>query len=867
MGLDPARTDAVKDTMSDVMSDAVHAALPSETERDDGAATDNETLRIPELLAPAGDFDALRAALAMGADAVYLGVGQFNARRNAENFTIDTLQEACDLAHLADRRIYLTLNTAVLPSELAEALDLAKKAYLAGVDALIVQDLGLMGEIARCMPEIELHTSTQMNIHDLGGVQQARELGATRVTLARELSLDELRHLSTTGVDLEIFVHGALCVCYSGQCLMSSLIGARSANRGLCAQPCRLPWNLVDTSTNRSAQTEGNYLLSPADLSTIEILPQIIETQAASLKIEGRMKSAEYVALVTGVYRGALDRAARAVIQGRSAHGDFDYQVTADEKNRLAEAFSRGFTTAYLEGDRSNTMMSYKRPNNRGVQVGRVGSMENGFVGLDLDKTIAQGDVLEYWTSRGRCVAEAQELYRDAREGVPLDCARGGSRIYVRIPKPVSLGDRVFRVRNSELLREAAGTFSGSEFSGNKGLVSVDAHVALTLGKPLEIHFTLAGADSDAKVATGSAQGPLVEKARTKAVDAEDVIEHVGRLGGTPFSVRSWDIMLDEGVGIGFSLLHRVRRQALGNLEEVLLAPSRERVFDQGHAPVVAKAPAQKRALSIAVLVRDSAGAKAAQAAGAQVIYQHVLDLELSDTSKGANRKAPQGVIPVLPSICHDRDAAQVLASVVAGKPVVANNLSNLAYALSYDACAEAGSSLNITNKASLDLVAQMGAARAWLSPELSLGDIKRIAPQSPVPLGIVVYGRQELMVTEHCHLMAKGACDQECGSCVRRRTPHLLEDRKGYKFPVRTDSLGRGHIYNAVPLDLTAVFPEIVSCGISMALIDATLLTTKEIAAEVTRALRARDIAVGGGGSLSKREGVTTGHFFRGVL
>ncbi|MDR3053415.1 MAG: U32 family peptidase, partial [Coriobacteriales bacterium] len=745
---------------------------------------------LPELLAPAGDYDALLAALSSGADAIYLGVEQFNARRNAQNFTLETLREACDLAHLARRRVYLTLNTAILPGELDSAMELARQAWWQGVDALIVQDLGLLTRLARELPQLELHASTQMNIHSSQGVAYVHALGAKRVTLSRELGLDELAVLATTGVELEVFAHGALCFCYSGQCLMSSLIGRRSANRGLCAQPCRLPYSLIDSSTGKHLPTEGNYLLSPSDLSTREILPQLVATGVRSLKIEGRMKSASYVATVVRVYRSALDALAQ---QGEQDTLSIEEENVAHDE--LAEVFSRGFTTAYLEGDRSNTMMGYQRPNNRGVQVGRVAQLGDGLVGIDLSKRVVKGDSLEFWTTRGRCVVTLDALYANAAgKGATLDRAPEGSRVFLRIPQPVSKGDRVFRVRNSELLQEAAEAYGSTLMQGNNGFIAVDVRVRVRQGQPLAISFTLAsdgiasgaelgdqsdelgdrggaerGDQSDERGAEmgsgspsqpvlrpssqlsppeGAATGPVVEAARTKALTAKEVREQVGRVGGTPFSIRNWDIELDEGVGLSFSTLHKVRAHALAELEDAVLAPWHTRLLDAA-PPQITRSAAQRRAPQIAALVRDTPGAQAAAKAGAEAIYLHTLQFEAGQDTTQLPLKGKLGALPlvhVLPAISHDRELAALSNSFAAEKTVLANNLAELSLALKAGAPVEAGPSLGIYNDATLAWLADVGATRAWLSPELSLNDIKLLAPHAPLPLAMTIVGQQELM-------------------------------------------------------------------------------------------------------------------------
>jgi putative protease len=849
--------------------------------------TECTTPILPELLAPAGNHDALLAALAGGADAVYLGVEDFNARRNADNFTLDTLAEACDLAHSADRRIYLTLNTLILPDEMGQALHIAWKAWNAGVDALIVQDLGLLARLTVIMPQFELHASTQMNLHNAAGVRLAAELGASRVTLARELSLEELAVIAREGVPLEVFAHGALCVCYSGQCLLSSLVGQRSANRGLCAQACRLPYHLIDTSTGRRVKTPGERLLSPADLATIDILPQLLAAGVASLKIEGRMKSAAYVAVVTRAYRDALDalRTAGAAdvadvvgagagavgvggaldaLDAASADGSAG-GATSSRLDALAETFSRGFTTAYLEGERGNDMMSYAQPNNRGVAVGRVGALENGLVGVDLTKRVVRGDLLEFRTSRGRSVVTLDEFWDATTTSSPLDESSGKTRIYLRVPEPVSVGDRVFRLRSAELADGAEATFGNTVFQGNNGLVELSAQVIVRLHKELEIRFST---ERCGHTAQATARGPLVEAARTKALTEDEIREHVGRVGGTPFFISAWDIRLDEGAGMGFSALHRLRAEALEALTDTLLDPWRNRTLIAREKPSV-QAPARKGKPRVAALVRDAAGAKAAAQEGAELIYLHSLRFEATDeTGPPAVGRLPGNppIIRMLPAITHDRDSGLLDAVIRDGYPVAANNLGEIESLRDGGCALEAGPSLGACNGETLDLYARLGLTQAWLSPELSHREILRISPTAAVPLALTISGRQEAMVTEHCLLMAQGPCDQRCAVCTRRKAPRLLEDRKGYRLPVRTDDAGRSHLYNAVPLDLVPSMPELVSLGISTFVVDGTLLTTRELRDETARAVRARDLAIRGAGSLPKREGHTTGHFFRGV-
>lgn len=813
-----------------------------------------------ELLAPAGNMECLHAAVKAGADAVYLGAGHFNARRGADNFSLENLAEACDYAHLRGVKIYLTLNTVVLPSELPDALELARQAYRCGVDAFIVQDIGISIELSRIMPDVEVHVSTQMNIHDEDGLRAAAALGATRVTLARELSLAEIARLhelaEELGVELESFAHGALCICYSGQCFMSSLVGGRSANRGRCAQACRLPYELHNRALRKTLDAPGEHLLSPKDLCTVNLIPELLQAGVASLKIEGRMKSPEYVQAVVGVYRAVIDRVEAAVardgIDSVVASDAPELRASEEEMNTLSEAFSRGFTTAYLKGKRGNEIMSYGRPNNRGVFVGRVAKVREGLVFIDPETELHAGDLIEFWTNRGHFVHAIGEFKTD----------RAG-RVFFPVERAVGKGDRVFRVRNAE-----------AAFVDDDKLpsVAVSAHAELHIGQPALLTFT-----ADAGSASVTVEGPEVEAARTKAITEEEVREHIDRMGTTPFYLSSLEIDLDEGVGMGFSMLHKLRARAAEELQEAILAQYHarklERTPSRAFAPVV-----RKGWCKVAVLATNPACARAAKRAGADMIYvpaanyrrgEAVIAGQLSDTAEQAGY--PKQCIPVLPTVSQmfdeeKRNGFDIWKRVKADKPVMVENLGQLLHATEMGAAPEVGPHIPVTNKLDLQAMADLGAQRVWLSPELSLVQIEELGDMAPMPLGLTIMGQTELMVTEHCLLMSQGPCNQKCAECARRKSPHFLKDRKGYEMPVITDCTGRSHLYNAVQMDVAHLMPEIIGAGVSTVLVDTTLMNVKETTEKVARAVRARDIAQKDGNKVAKAEGATSGHLFRGV-
>lgn len=819
-----------------------------------------------ELLAPAGSKEALHGAITAGADAVYLGLNAFNARRSAENFTLDTLEEACDYAHLRGRRVYITLNTIILPNEVTDALELARQAYRRGADAFIVQDIGVAAELTRSLPAARLHLSTQMNIHNKAGIEAAAALGAKRVTLARELSLEEIAELTQEaekyGIELEAFCHGALCICYSGQCYMSSMIGGRSANRGQCAQACRLPYTLHNKALKKNLPSPGEHLLSPQDLWTIDVLGDLVSAGIKSLKIEGRMKSADYVYSTTLAYREQLDKILTTQVQNAAP------SCKADEEmhQSLEEVFSRGFTTAYLTNDRSSDIMSYGRPNNRGVFIGRVTKVGKGTAAVSVDRPLKRGDILEFWTGKGHFSYNV-DCDHD-------DCSRDA---ILRPDKPVGKGDRVFRVRSAQR------AFEASPFEPR---VLVNGQVDLHIGEAAKVAFwpaeksAILGDEALATRCVGEALGDVVEPARTKPLTADDVLAHVDRLGQTPFVLNHCDVFVDDQAGMGFSALHHLRTDALENLKDALLAPDKSRSLPRV-APRIDLPKVNTRGMKIAVWATNPACAKAALKAGADLVYVPALNLAPGEATIAGQRsqtaeqvRYPNDCIVALPVVDHEvsgqtREAlrsVEVWSQVKPEKPVLVESLGALKHAADMQAIIEIGPHLPLTNQLSLQTAAAWGAKRVYLSPELTLKQITDLASQSPVELGITVAGYQELMITEHCLLMSQGPCDENCDVCPRRKSPHYLKDRKGYEFSVITDSLGRSHLYNAVELDSISSMPEFISAGIGVVMIDATLYTVGQTTQTVKRAVRARSVAHADGNSIAKTEGTTTGHLFRGV-
>ena len=794
--------------------------------------------RTVELLAPAGGFDSLRAAVRNGADAVYLGTTDLNARRGAENFTLETLGEACRFAHLRGAKVYLTANVVVLEHEMRAALAMVARAWEAGVDAVIVQDLGLMGAIHGALPEVRIHASTQIDVHNVDAIAAVAELGVSRVTLARELSVPEIAALTASSpVELESFVHGSLCFCHSGQCFMSSLVGGRSANRGLCAQPCRLPYDLVD-SEGVVAEVPGRYLLSPKDLEGIELLPGLVDAGVAALKIEGRMKSPEYVASVVSVYRAALDRVLAATS---------DFQVLPAETERLEEAFNRGFTHGYLADIRDDRMMSYTRPNNRGVPLGRVAGTSPGRATIALDRSLESADVIEFWTATGRFAQPAGELGLELGSAA---AAPAGERVTIVLEHPVRPGDRVFRVVNAALTEAARRSWQSAE---ERRPVAVRIGVTLRVGEPARLEMTAL----DTSV---SASGPMVERARTKPITADEVVEHVGRLGGTPYSAEDVSVHVDADAGLGFSVLHRLRAEAVELLDERRLAPWEGRALPRSpEPPHLAQSPRKPARPELVVAVLTRAAADACSDAGADRVL-------LACTARPGT---PSGHDALLPRIVHEAQVPLVVSCAeTSDGAAVAGNLGMIRHLGSEGCAVEADWGLNVVNPWSAAALASLGATGVWASPELSGRQLASLVEGSPIPVGVVAAGRLELMIAEHCVMQAAGECDHRCAGCSRRARAWVLRDRKGYEMPVTTDADGRAHVYNAVPLDLSRALPELLSAGVSAIRLDLQSSDTAE-ASRLTRAWRTRLDAAIKGGPLPEApviEPSTSAHFFRGL-
>ena len=501
-------------------------------------------MRDVELLAPVGSFEALKAAVQNGANAVYLGGKDFGARASANNFDRDELKEAVKYAHIRGVQVFVTTNTLRKENEIEDFLEYAKFLYDIDVDAIILQDIGMARLIKRELPDFELHASTQMVAHSLEDVKYLESVGFDRVVLAREVTVEEIKYIcDNCKADIEVFVHGALCVCYSGQCLMSSMIGNRSGNRGRCAQPCRQRYELIDVYTGEVVNSNGDYLLSPRDLNAIEEIDKVIDAGVHSLKIEGRMKRPEYVATVIDGYRKTIDEYLATN----------KLNVSDETINDLYTIFNRKFTKGLLLGDVGKDMMNSQLPNNQGLYVGTVVDYNKKAkrLKIKLANTLKKGDGINLGGGTiGRIIKNRNiETIGYKGETIELDFVGEARK-----------GQIVFKTSDSELMDRVQATFTqDKEFVKN----IIDAKITIKLGqKPI---LTLKDRHSNEATIEGD---KIVEEAMKVALSKEKVETQLRKLGNTPYELDLLEIELDDNVSLPISLLNQMRRDCIELLDK-----------------------------------------------------------------------------------------------------------------------------------------------------------------------------------------------------------------------------------------------------------------------------------------------------------
>ncbi|MGI6588886.1 MAG: DUF3656 domain-containing U32 family peptidase [Peptococcia bacterium] len=841
-----------------------------------------------ELLAPVGSSEALRAAVQNGADAVYFGGKLFNARQFADNFAGEDLKESVRYAHLYGVRVYITVNTLVSNEELPELVEYLYFLYESDVDALIVQDFGVIYLLRTLFPDLPVHASTQMTIHNSPGVQFIEKWGLSRVVLAREVSLQNITRISEKNLlELEVFVHGALCVSYSGQCLMSSMIGGRSGNRGRCAQPCRLTYTLVDEA-GREIKATGPHLLSPRDLKMIEHLPLLDKAKVASLKVEGRMKRPEYVATVIHNYRQALDE---YYAQPQ------EFRVEKDVQKELAQIFNRDFSTGYYLQKPGPQLMGYQRPNNRGSKLGRVLSFnpQKREVTVCLEDTLALGDGYEIWVTKGgRLVGEIKDLHKN---GKIIERAVTGDEVTFSLQKQNGyprVGDRVFKTLDHELMERARQTFL-SPRDERKNLI--DFSVTIKEGSPVFI------AARDREGHRAEVQGQfIVEKAIKHPLTEEVVVQKLSRLGETVFSLGELDLQLEPGLMVPVSELNALRREVISKIEEARLAEFHRPHFakEEYKAKVetvfagLPKPKLKRNKIKLAVEVGEMASLKAALEAGADLLYfggerlRRKKSFAFSDFPPVVEACHAQGAqaILVIPRVFQEEQVEEIKEYCRQGQEAgvdgfLVGNLGALQLAQDLGISEIRGDySLQLFNDLTVQAFLESGVKSLALSPELTLKQIAAFRCRGNTDVECLVHGRMPLMITEHCtigNLLGKGHRERGCPRPCEKKG-YGLRDRLQMTFPVESDENCRMHIFNTKTLNMLPHLAELAKAGVDILRIEAKReepYWVRKVVNVYHRELERLWEEGEGYQPLPESiailksltpEGFTTGHYFRGV-
>jgi U32 family peptidase len=802
--------------------------------------------RIPELLAPAGDWECAKAAVENGADAIYFGLEKFNARMRAHNFTEADLPRLMGFLHRRGVKGYVTFNTLVFENELAQAEQYLRTMIAAGVDAAIVQDVGICRLIRQLSPDFPIHVSTQMTVTSAGGVEFARELGCNLVVLARECSLKEIEKIVNSDkcrvssdecgelekgplpsppdtrrptLPIEVFVHGALCVAYSGQCLTSEALGGRSANRGECAQACRLPYDLI-ADGKQVPLGDRKYLLSPQDLAGLEVLPELVRVGVTSLKIEGRLKTPEYVANITRIYRQALD----SLAEGRESRVDSRRMSDSSRfrpstldtglaQYEMEMAFSRGLYTGWFKGNNNQKLVHARFGKKRGVYLGEISQIEGERVMLKLQAPIKPGDGVVFDAGHPEQEEEGGRVYgirtpkseiRNAQATV-LAFGRGDidfSRVHV--------GDKLWKTSDPELARRLRQTFEGEQPHFHRPL-----HMAVhgRAGEPM----TLIARDEQGHVVRLDSSMPLAQAAK-RPLTAERLRQQLGRLGGTSFQLAELESCLEGQVLLPVSELNRLRREAVSELEALRGEPKRWRMeCGAGKSEVRSQrsevgeeqsrlTPAATKA-ELIVLARNLPQLEAALNCGIETLY-----CEFEDPKKYRNAvshfrnsafRTPHSALFVAPPRIFKMGEEWILKQVRScdADGYLVRNYDHLSF-FANDRCV-GDFSLNIANRLSADYFKnKFGLERVTASYDLNFTQLEALLQGAPPEwFEVTIHQHMPMFHMEHCVFCAFLSSGTDYTNCGRPCDKHdlKLRDRVGAQHPVKADLGCRNTVFNAL--------------------------------------------------------------------
>ena len=787
-----------------------------------------------ELLSPVGDFECLKAAVQNGANSVYFGSDTFSARAFASNFNINELEKAIQYAKIRGVKTHLTLNTLVTDTEFESAMNVAKKAYEFGIDAIIVQDLGLAMALMRAFPDLPIHASTQMTVHNLNGALKLQELGFRRVVLARELSVNEIAYIcKNTNIEIETFIHGALCISYSGQCLFSSMLGGRSGNRGKCAGPCRLPFELLENNKT----INSGYLLSTRDLCGLEFIPDLIEAGVKSFKIEGRMKSPEYVATVTKIYRKYIDLAL----------SDNEYVIDEDDKKELLQVFNRGMSSSGHLGNEANRNLVFKeKPNNMGLFLGKVQkyNAKKGYIAVKLNEPIGIGDTISLEKEQGTYTIS--ELMDTNMKNIKFT-EIGQTVVIGRMKGNIKLGNQIYKMSSKKL-----NLLAQNSCSKENRKVLLNCHIVIKENKPISITVTSASnieLYKGLKIQYTSDIIPL--KAITRPIDKNTIISQFSKTGSTPYAFKTLDIDLDHNVFIPkLSTLNDLRRTILQMVEQYAIktmqrTPNKvivKKTHKHSNTDITMKKT--KLSLLLNILHKDFDYTQLHDIENVYIPLKYFSMRDYQEILHILDNKF--NIYIYMPTIIKSNYKNLLSSNIETTlnnyhiKGFVISNICNikLLHTLFVDLNKNleliTNYTFNVYNANTIKELQKLGICRYTISPELNRKIIHDLCTSMDLPNELIVYGRTPLLNMNYCLLGETDKCYPTCKQRCITNNVYELKDRLHMKFRILPDNIQTvTTIFNS---KITSIYPK--EFNVDYARIDILDETIEEINEIVHRVL-----------------------------
>lgn len=740
-----------------------------------------------ELLSPVGDFDSLKAAVQNGADSVYFGANNFSARAFANNFNYETLEMAIDYAKLRNVKTHLTLNTLITNDEFESAVKLAEHAYKCGIDAIIVQDLGLALYLIKNFPDLAIHASTQMTIHNLECAQTMEKLGFKRAVLSRELSIPEIYNIcKNTNIEIETFIHGALCLSYSGQCLMSSMIGGRSGNRGKCAQPCRLPYKI------KGFKSDPEYILSPKDLCGLDFIPSLIDAGVTCFKIEGRMKSPEYVAIVTRIYRKYID----------SYLNTGKCEIDENDRNALLQVFNRGgFSSGHLKDSPNTDFIFPSKPNNAGIYIGNISNYNpsKGHVSFTLKNTISVGDTISFNNEHKKYTISELMI-----NGKNSSTANIGDKITIgRMKGKIPLGAKIYKLSSKGLSQLAHSSY---EHNVENIKILLNANINIKEKQPITLTVsTINKPDSiynNISVTEKSEIMPI--KAINKPLDVDRIISQLKKTNNSQFEFNDIHVNLDTNLFIpNISTINRLRRKALAEIENIALNNIR-RTSTNMYTPLKNTSPKiTDRDISICfnIINTELNYQDLNNFSKAYIPLKYFYDSQYKASIDNIAKKADIYIyLPVIIKSNYKFLLANYIKMAIEKYPIkgfVFSNVGNIEY-LKF-LCKRhnknfeliANYTVNVFNNNTVKEFLDLGINTVGISPELNKSAIVSLCNSYGNNLELFAYGNVPLMNTNYCFLGKSNKCYPNCTKqCFNANQKFYLEDRIGFNFRFIPDNI-----------------------------------------------------------------------------